>query len=201
MVFLHLGDKYPVPEDIDSIISAEIPDSLEDSIGHEAVKQFMMHGPCGAARPNSPCMVDNNCTKHFPKHFVCETIIDDQGFLTYRRREDGRFVLKNSVELDNQYVVPYNIDLLVKYRLHLNVEWCNRSKAIKYLFKYINKGTDRVTAILEENVVYNSDDGIESILEKDEIKHILTADIYQHQKHHGEFSSLRFITMNQLFRD
>ena len=198
---MHPGDKYPVPEDIDSIISAEIPNSLEDSIGHEAVKQFMMHGPCGAARPNSPCMVDNNCTKHFPKHFVCETIIDDQGFPTYSRREDGRFVLKNSVELDNQYVVPYNIDLLVKYQLHLNVEWCSRSKAIKYLFKYINKGTDRVTAILEENVVYNSDDGIESILEKDEIKHILTAYIYQHQKHRGEFSSLRFITMNQLFRD
>ena len=199
---MHPDDKYPVPEDIDSIISAEIPDSLEDSIGHEAVKQFMMHGPCGAARPNSPCIIDNNCTKHFPKRFVRETIIDDQGFPTYRRREDGRFVVKNCVQLDNRYVVPYNIDLLVKYQSHLNVEWCNRSKAIKYLFKYINKGTDRVTAVLEENVLYNSNDGMESILEKDEIKTYLDCRyIYQHQKHHGEFSSLRFITMNQLFRD
>ena len=114
--------------------------------------------------------------------------LDDQGFPTYRRREDGRFVVKNGVQLDNRYVVPYNIDLLVKYQSHLNVEWCNRSKAIKYLFKYINKGTDRVTAVLEENVLYNSNDGMESILEKDEIKTYLDCRyIYQHQKHHGEF--------------
>ena len=113
----------------------------------------MMHGPCGAARPNSPCMVDNNCTKHFPKFFVHETIIDDQGFPTYRRLEDSHFVVKNGVQLDNRYVVPYNIDFLVKYQSHLNVEWCNRSKAIKYLFKYINKGTDRVTAVDRKSVV------------------------------------------------
>ena len=63
------------------------------------------------------------------------------------------------MELDNPYVIPYNIDLLMKYLSHLNVEWCNWSKAIKYPFKYISKGTNRVTTVLEENVVCNSKDG------------------------------------------
>ena len=49
-------------------------------------------------------------------YFVREIIIDDQGFPTYKRWEDGLYVLKNSEELDNWYVVPYNIDLLVKYQ-------------------------------------------------------------------------------------
>jgi hypothetical protein len=35
-------------------------------------------------------MDGNKCTKHFPKRFNPETTIDEEGFLIYRRRDDGK---------------------------------------------------------------------------------------------------------------
>ncbi|KAL9156089.1 hypothetical protein ABFS82_09G049500 [Erythranthe guttata] len=61
------------------------------------------------------------------------------------RRDDGRTIMKKNTILDNGFVVPYNRTLLSKYRAHINIVLCNQSKSIKYLFKYVNKGHDRVT--------------------------------------------------------
>ncbi|KAL3651503.1 hypothetical protein CASFOL_004505 [Castilleja foliolosa] len=146
LLFLAKENKYPTPGDIDRIISAEIPDKHSDPAYYDAVCTHMMHGPCGIARKSSPCMADGKCTKHFPKQYSETTVIDDDGYARYRRRDSGNIIEKGGVPLDNRYVVPHNRTLLMKFSAHINVEWCNQSRSIKYLFKYVNKGHDRVTA-------------------------------------------------------
>ncbi|XP_019152280.1 PREDICTED: uncharacterized protein LOC109149095, partial [Ipomoea nil] len=132
--------------DLDNFISADIPSELCDPEYHKAVEEFMMHGPCGTCRKNSPCMVNGRCSKYYPKKFVEKSTMDEEGYPVYRRSDNGRTIKKNGIDLDSRYVVPHNRHLLVKYRAHINVEWCNQSRSIKYLFKYVNKGNDRVTA-------------------------------------------------------
>ncbi|CAN1274373.1 ATP-dependent DNA helicase pif1 [Linum perenne] len=128
---------------IDTFISAELPDPMIDPIGYAAATKFMLHGPCGVDFPKSPCMVDDRCKKFFPKPYTSETTIDDHGYAVYRRRMTGITAIKSGISLDNRYVVPYNRYLIVKYQAHINIEVCHKGQLIKYLFKYITKGPDR----------------------------------------------------------
>lgn len=43
-------------DDIDKIISAEIPDRIVDGEMYELGEKFMIHGPCGNANRNYHCM-------------------------------------------------------------------------------------------------------------------------------------------------
>ena len=69
------------------------------------------------------------------KKFCQTTEIDDEGFTTYRRSNDDITVkIKEGVFVDNRFVVPYNATLLQLFEAHINIEKCNQSMAIKYLF-------------------------------------------------------------------
>jgi hypothetical protein len=131
--------------DIDKIISAELPDRKLYPKLFEAVTSFMIHGPCGDINHRSPCMNAGKCTKYYPKGFQSTTTVDEDGYPKYKRRDSGVSFEKNGATIDSRYVVPYNPHLLVRYGGHINVEYCNKSNSIKYLFKYVNKGHDRST--------------------------------------------------------
>ncbi|XP_047258123.1 uncharacterized protein LOC124890305 [Capsicum annuum] len=134
--------------------AVELPDNLVDPQYYAAVTNLMIHGP---SRKSSPCMQNSKCTKHFPKKFVDSTTVDDEGYPIYKRRDNGKSTKRAGSDLDNRYVVPHNRFLLLKYGAHINVEWCNQSRSIKYLFKYVNnKGHDRVTAAFSQSG--NTDD-------------------------------------------
>lgn len=72
--------------EVDDIISAEIPDPVTDPHLHDIVTKQMVHGPCGALNPLSPCMADGKCTKRYPRPLVAETVTENDGYPVYRRR-------------------------------------------------------------------------------------------------------------------
>ncbi|KAK2997552.1 hypothetical protein RJ639_024841 [Escallonia herrerae] len=68
-------------------------------------------------------------------------------------------------------VVPYHRNSIVKYQAHINIEWCNRAKSIKYLFKYITKGPDRATMVIEKANGTSTSRKDERSVTVDEVKH------------------------------
>ncbi|GJZ69659.1 ATP-dependent DNA helicase PIF1 [Tanacetum coccineum] len=165
--------KCKTPSEIDDIISAEMPSPKDDPDGYKVVTDYMLHGPCGKDARNVACTNDGKCSKHFPKPFLAETFLDEDGYPHYRRRDNKVTFKKGKFMYDNKHVVPHNRYLLLKYKAHINVEWHNRSKAIKYLFKYLNKGPDRAIIVIEENVRNGTTLGTEHVLEVDKIKNYL----------------------------
>ncbi|XP_012849577.1 PREDICTED: uncharacterized protein LOC105969365 [Erythranthe guttata] len=148
-----LADHHKIksPAVYDQLISAEIPIGSNLFL-RECVIKHMMHGPCGDANPKNVCMRDGHCKNHFPKEFSDQTTAGKNGYAAYRRRDDGQRVLVRNVLLDNRFVVPYCPFLLSKFDCHINVDICADAKLVKYLYKYIHKGHDKIAY----NVVLNA---------------------------------------------
>ncbi|KAI7946334.1 hypothetical protein MJO29_010861 [Puccinia striiformis f. sp. tritici] len=139
MVTLDEKDRPRTPEQIDLLVSAEIPDPDTDPVLHALVTKFMLHGPCkGRACWNGKC-----CKYGFPKPFTDRTVLIDGAYPAYLRRDSGISVQKHASRFNNQNVVPYNKYLTLEFECHINVEVPVNTTAIKYLYKYITKGHDR----------------------------------------------------------
>ena len=70
LLFLHPDNKYPSSDDIDQIISAEIPSHENDPELYTLVQNHMVHGPCGILQPKSPCMKEGKCSRFSQKCFT-----------------------------------------------------------------------------------------------------------------------------------
>ena len=65
--------------------------------------------------------------------------------------------------VDNSWVVSHNNFLCAKYDAHINVEICSTIRAVKYLYKYVYKGNDKI--IIKVNLHSNTNvDEIETYL-------------------------------------
>ena len=63
--FLEPQDKIQTAADVDSIVSAQIPDPDANPVLYNIITQNMVHGPCEAAKPDAKCMVDGHFSKHY----------------------------------------------------------------------------------------------------------------------------------------
>lgn len=84
------ADKPRTPDEVDRIVSAEIPDPVTEPKAYASVIKHMMHGPCGPSHPNAPCMVvgkdgQRRCSKGYPKDFQESTTMANGGQPVYRR--------------------------------------------------------------------------------------------------------------------
>ena len=94
IIFLHPDSKLRTPDEVDSLLSAEFPDEETQPELFELVKSVMVHTPCGNDHnnPNAPCIVDEKCSKNFPKNFQDQTVVTSDSYAKLRRRNTGKKV-------------------------------------------------------------------------------------------------------------
>ncbi|XP_021745360.1 uncharacterized protein LOC110711289 [Chenopodium quinoa] len=158
LLILDEKDKLKSPEEYDTFVRAEIPDRDEEPRLYDAVLKHMTHNPCGEGRQNSSCMENGVCKRKFPKPFAESTVQGKNSYPIYRCRGDRSPVPlhENSATfVDNGWVVPYNSWLLLKYDCHINVEISSSIKSVKYLYKYVHKGVDRVSMEVRTGAEHN----------------------------------------------
>ena len=150
ILFLADADKPRTTQDVDRLVSAEIPDPQVQPEFHDTVKRHMMHGPCGDLDPDCVCMENGECKKHFPKPLQQQTEFSVNGYPLYRRRGQHRAELRRHT-VNDSWVVPHNPQLLMKFNCHMNVEVCTTVRSVKYIFKYIHKGNDAAHVEIRQN--------------------------------------------------
>ncbi|XP_021740129.1 uncharacterized protein LOC110706516 [Chenopodium quinoa] len=186
LLILEQQHKMKCPADYDKYVCAKIPPVTQPEL-RKIVLRHMMHGPCGRLNPECPCMRKKanviSCKNGYPKQFTVQTTTNKDGYPYYKRTDTGEQLKVRNAQLDNRWVVPYNPYLTALFYYHLNVEVCSTIKVVKYLYKYVYKGHDRVAFnILAEDKNCN-----------DEIAQFQSGRWCRHVRQLGEFLDLIYL--------
>ncbi len=125
-------------EFVNRVVCAELPSVTQDPDLFFLVSKFMLHR-CSKSYCRQKRKRSQRCQKFFPYPYEEETKVVENKRTVYRRRKSGDKNY-NGYPLNNQYIVPYNKELLLEFQCHMNVEVVNSPAAIKYITKYITKG-------------------------------------------------------------
>ncbi|XP_074266064.1 uncharacterized protein LOC141588525 [Silene latifolia] len=166
LLIMKPGSRMNCTSDFDKFVSAEIPPVTNVSL-RTAVLKHMMHGPCGHLDPERQCMQHKSskgrCKYAYPKQFADSTTNSSDGYPVYRRRKTEDSAKIRGEQLDNRWVIPYNPYLLDLFDCHLNVEVCSTIQAVKYLYKYVYKGHDKISFNIAAGDAVQVVDEIQSI--------------------------------------
>lgn len=152
MLFI-LRDKVLTSRHIDAIISAEMPDPVLEPELFQLVTGHMLHCRCdddtsyGCRRTASNAIC--NCVRGYPKDMSRETVVVPDGYPKYRRRGNFTADVRDRIITDN-WVVPHNKYLLLRYKSHCNVEICSHFRCFKYVYKYTFKPPDHTAITVDE---------------------------------------------------
>ncbi|XP_075107418.1 uncharacterized protein LOC107819940 isoform X1 [Nicotiana tabacum] len=152
LIILTCEYKLLAPESYDKFVCAELPDCNTEEHLYSRVLQHMMHGPCVDLNPTNSCMGKRGlCKFNYPKDFAEQTSKGKNSYPIYRRRSTGKLVHIREQYLNNSWDVPYNPYLLCKFDCHMNIEVCSDIKVVKYIYKYICKGHDKIAFCIHNN--------------------------------------------------
>ncbi|KAJ2929201.1 hypothetical protein H1R20_g7887, partial [Candolleomyces eurysporus] len=160
LLFLKNGYKLTTPEAVDSCISAQWPDREQNPLLFDTVLERMVHGPCGAANPNAPCMVNGKCSKRFPQEFNEETTMGENGYARMAHPDNGVAFEVRGIWVDNRWIVAHPRALCAEFDCHINLECAISLASVRYSFKYLHKGPDCGSAeVSQDNEVKTYIDG------------------------------------------
>ncbi|XP_074283494.1 uncharacterized protein LOC141608043 [Silene latifolia] len=155
LLFLHREYKFHEPRDVDKIISAEIPNPIKEPILYTAVCEYMLHGPCGKEKLSSPCMVGENCSKHYPKPCTERTTVDGEGYPIYKRSKKGVTVKKDgSSYIRRNEEDPGRFDEIKRFYDCRYLSACEAAWRLQYHLPN------------EQHVVFDDNDFIDDIIDK-----------------------------------
>jgi len=147
ILWLHTEDKFRTAEDVDTVVSAEIPDPVREPQLYETVTRTMMHRCSHRCQPDPQ---SGTCKYGYPKPFVEETAVLEGACPRYQRKDNGRvFTATDGRTYTNRDVVPYNPYVTKVQATHVNAECCFSIGSVKYLLKYVYKGHDRASFAID----------------------------------------------------
>ncbi|KAL8154834.1 hypothetical protein AgCh_000257 [Apium graveolens] len=107
VIWLHPDSKPKTIQQVDRMVSAEIPDKQQDPHGYDAVKQFMIHGPCdqSSSEPVKAAPIDE-ISQYLDGRYVCaaEAVWRTYGFSIHHRTP---FVERLPVHLEDMQIITF----------------------------------------------------------------------------------------------